>query len=358
MLHTDVCSGDGSGRALRIGVINWDCALPEDTYFGRYAIRSLSDPVYKDRIPYYADMSGDGRIAFRRKTQEEFDRELSYAIGAGIDYFAYTWYTDEKIPADSVVGREQGNCVDDKLWELGWARQLHMKSALRNKIGLCAILVCMHAYFDSDFCKLAEAMKQPYYEKVDGRPLVCLFGGYRRDYIERLRRFPEEFGCADPYIVFFNHGKGALPGEDYSAADAVSSYGCGCENTKDFSDLIAREISNNEKRKDFGVPVLPQFTMGWNPMPRVDNPVPWTSYPRTDYPHPAESQDVRAEAEALAGWIDSNRDHIVPDRIHAFAWNEFEEGGYICPTKAPDGGICTSHLDSFADAVRFWRKTL
>ena len=341
---------------MRIGVINWDCALPEDTYFGRYAIRSLSDPAYKDRIPYYADIVNDHRIAFRRKTQEEFDRELTYAIGAGIDYFAYTWYTDEKIPEDRIVGHDPGNCADSMVWELGWARHLHMSSPLRDKIGLCAILVCMHVYLESDFAKLAEAMKQPYYEKIDGRPLICLFGGYRMDYIERLRRFPADYGCADPFIVFFNNGGPAA--DDYSAADAVSAYACSCTQTTDYADLIARNIADNEGRKKYGVRILPHFTMGWNPMPRVDNPVPWTRYPRTDYPHPADAADTEAGSRALAEWILANRDGIVPGHILTFAWNEFEEGGYICPTRGPAGEVCTSHLDSFAKAVRSWRAAL
>lgn len=341
---------------MRIGVINWDCALPEDTYFGHYAIRSLSNAAYGDRIPYYAEPGPGHGIAFRRKTQEEFDRELMYAIEAGIDYFAYTWYTDEKIPGDLVTGREQGNCVDTSLWELGWARHLHQNSLLRDRIGMCAILVCMHLYLESDFAKLAEAMKQPYYEKICGRPVVCLFGGYRLDYIERLRRFPEEFGCADPYIVFFNNG--GPDAEDYSAADAVSDYACCCADVTDYSNVIACNIAANEARKRYGVPVLPHFTMGWNPMPRVDSPVPWTSYPRTDYAHPANAADTEAGSRALAEWILANRDAVVPGHILTFAWNEFEEGGFICPTRRPDGGICTSHLDSFAEAVRFWRAVL
>ena len=341
---------------MRIGVINWDCALPEDTYFGHYAIRSLSDPAYRDRIPYYAEIVNDHRIAFRRKTQAEFDRELSFAIDAGIDYFAYTWYTDERIPADRITGHDPGNCVDDKVWELGWARRLHMNSPLRDRIGLCAVLICMHVYLESDFEKLAEAMKQPYYEKIDGRPVVCLFGGYRMDYIERLRRFPADFGCADPYIVFFNNGPCAA--EDYHAADAVSAYACGCRGTAEYADLIARNIADNEARKQYGVPILPHFTVGWNPMPRVDNPVPWTSYPRTDYPRPADAADTQAGSEALAGWIRENRDAVVPGHILTFAWNEFEEGAYICPTRSADGGISTAHLDSFAKAVRYWREVL
>ena len=48
----------------------------------------------------------------------------------------------------------------------------------------------------------------------------------------------------------------------------------------------------------------------------------------------------------------------MPGHILTFAWNEFEEGAYICPTMGPDGKVCTAHLDSFAKAVRYWRETL
>ena len=34
----------------------------------------------------------DSRASFPEYTQEIFDREMEYAIEAGLDYFAYVWY--------------------------------------------------------------------------------------------------------------------------------------------------------------------------------------------------------------------------------------------------------------------------
>ena len=50
----------------------------------------------------------------------------------------------------------------------------------------------MHNFSDNDMEKLLEEMKEDYYEKIDGRPLVYLFGGYRLDFIKRLQTKAEE----------------------------------------------------------------------------------------------------------------------------------------------------------------------
>ena len=64
----------------------------------------------------------------------------------------------------------------------------------------------MHNFSDNDMEKLLEEMKEDYYEKIDGRPLVYLFGGYRLDFIKRLQTKAEEKGVSKPYISFFDNG--------------------------------------------------------------------------------------------------------------------------------------------------------
>ncbi len=50
-----------------VGVVNWDCSLPSDTWFGYYATRSLSPAKYRYATPYYADVVGpDGKPDTRR----------------------------------------------------------------------------------------------------------------------------------------------------------------------------------------------------------------------------------------------------------------------------------------------------
>ena len=44
--------------------------------------------------------------------------------------------------------------------------------------------------------------------------------------------------------------------------------------------------------------------------------------------------------------------------ILAFAWNEFEEGGMICPTYNEDGGVDLSRLKAFRKAADYLRANV
>lgn len=73
LLASPVWFVDGStphaeGRSV-IGVVNWDCSLPSDTYFGHYATTSLSPSKYRYATPYYADVKGPDRIDYHLSTR-------------------------------------------------------------------------------------------------------------------------------------------------------------------------------------------------------------------------------------------------------------------------------------------------
>lgn len=343
---------------LRIGVINWDCSVPSSTYFGFHATKSLSPAKYRDRTPFYANVLGDDRIDYPIRDQASYDRELQYAIDTGIDYFAYCWYTDEIIDRNTIDTTNPAYTVDGMLHEITRMRKHHMASALRDKIGLCAILVCSHIYSDGDMDRLASAMKEDCYEKIDGRPLVYLFGGFHPEYLPRLHRACDAVGLPDPFAVFFNGGGPSQSDKDYSVMDGVSNYACCGTRIDTYTELTAYLRRANDLRKDFGIPLVPQFTMGWDPTPRILNPVPWVPYPDVPYAAQASHEEFLAGAADLADWIEENRDLLVPEHILTFAWNEFEEGGWICPTWTPDGEPDTSHTDAFRDVVRYWRERL
>ncbi len=335
-------------KPFRIGAINWDCAVPEDTYFGFHSAKSLSPKQFRYRTPYYAHIESDSKISYTYKTQEEFDEELKYAIEAGIDYFAYTWYTEEKLDRDDLEG---------KLHEITYGRNMHLKSALKDKIKLCAMFVCSHIHTDNDLEKLAAIMKESYYEKVDGRPLVYLFGGYRVDYIERLNALCQKHSLPKPYIVFLNNGVESEDG-DYSKADAVSAYTCGAERITTHAQLCDQLEKANEKRKEFGIDTVPLFTTGWDPKPRILNPVPWVSYPDVDYAAVATDEELLDSANRLCTWIQNNQNVTKTRHILTFAWNEFEEGGFICPTYNEDGTINDQRVKTFKEISELFKKTL
>ena len=340
---------------MRIGVVNWDCSLPPNTFFGSYFAKTLSFKKWRTRVPYYADIISEDNVCCHLRTADEFDVELQYAIDASIDYFAYVWHTDDKsAKPDPDV---KTSVTWPHAWTQDYARKLHRKSALNKRIKLCAILLCSQPYVESDYASLAEEMKEEYYEKVDGRPLVYLFGGYRTDVIDILRGFREKYNTAEPYIVFMNNGVESSDG-DYSKADAVSAYHCNGnrKNIATYAELLDEQIADNEDRKKYGINIIPSFTVGWNPLPRIETVGPWVTYRQLIYSERASASELEAGTKKLAAWIRENRVHVKVDHILTFAWNEFEEGGYICPTYREDGSIDGSLVDAFAKAAEILRS--
>lgn len=331
---------------LRIGAVNWDAGLPEETYFGHYTLNTLGREEHSHRLPYYAIKKPDGGYAIPMRTQEDYDRELTIAADAGIDFFMYCWYPDGATPKD--IGEESYDFLTEHLPELNRTRKMYEVSPINKRIKMCAIIIAPHSYAKADLVELVSAMKQDYYEKKDGRPLVFIFGGYRTDFFSALREIASAEGV-DPYIIFMNNGKLSENG-DYSEADAVSAYAC-CHSVKTFEELSASACLDNNGRKKFGIPVIPLLSAGWNPKPRIDRPSPWVTY--GDHPYaPAPTADqMEAATLELFRWIEDTPEASA-GYAAVFAWNEFEEGGYLCPTLGKDGELCAEILEGLSRALK------
>jgi len=342
-----------------VGVVNWDCSLPSDTYFGHYSTTSLSPAKYRHCTPFYADVKGSDAIDFHWRTVAEYEREMQYAIDAGIDYFAYCWYGEMKDGKDfSPVTKGATTCCDRYVWELATARQLHAKSSLRDKIKMCAILVVLHPIADQEFETLARAMTEPWYQTACERPLVYLFGfgGKGGNVLPRLRAACRKVGAKDPYAAVLGCNRFQTTGDD--GVQALSSYTDGAP-AKDFASLNRRNIGCNGHRAGTGMPVIPNFTVGWDPSPRNDHNVPWCGYARNvAYAPPATENELMAGAERMATWIKANRKSCPTGHILSFAWNEFEEGGWICPIWRAGGKPDTSRLEAFRKVGDYWRREL
>lgn len=340
---------DASG--MRIGAINWDCSVPASTFFGGYQTRSLGPEKFRDRTPYYATFCGKDRIDYPVRTLAEYETEMRYAIAAGIDYFAYCWYDKTPKEGEHLVSGPLA-AADAHTAELTRARTLHLQSDLRGRLGLCAILVCCQPYSDAELRALAEAMKDPAYEHVEGRPLVYLFERPWTNTLSRLKGFCSETVGIAPYVVLMCNGD--VPEDDYTNVDAFSAYAC-VFRTTNYCALAEQSVRNNEARTRHGKPIVPTFTVGWDPTPRNENPVPWCSYAPGPYHPPATSAQLLEASRGFANWVNGRRAVCVPGQVLVFAWNEFEEGGWICPTVDVQGRSSDERTAAFrraADLIR------
>ena len=330
---------------MRIGVINWDASLPKDTYFGGFTHNTLCNEKYACRLPYFALKDENGyRIPVRSKA--DYDTELSYAINAGIDFFAYCWYPDSA-PSERTVWKdaEMYAFLKEHYAELNLARNMYLESEKRHEINMCAIVFSVNSYSESDFEALTDIMGEDFYEKVDGRPLVMIFGGYSSEFIDIVRDFARKKGH-NPYFAFI--GFCPTDGADYSNADAVTAYASDC--IGDFRQHTDNTYLANERRLDFGLPVIPLLSMGWNPMPRVEKPSPWVTYEHKEYAGQPTEEDIEYSFKRLKEFINNHPDKANTDHAIAFAWNEFEEGGYLCPTLGKNGEVNDTVLQGFARA--------
>lgn len=336
----------------RIGAINWDAALPETTFFGRHAARSLGPEKFRDRTPYFAKVVREGEVKFPERTQADYDREFQYAIDAGIDYFAYCWY--DACPTEGSIVTNLAARADGHTAELVKARIMHMRSFLRERLSLCAILIVAHPYSDAALKQLARTMKEPFYEKVGGRPLVYFFMGKMDATLPRLRQFCREADAGNPYAVFMDNF-GDSPKEDLVAADALSAY-ASAHAVSNYAVLTDEALKDNAARAKTGKPVIPLFPLGWDPSPRVERPVPWASYAAATYAPRASDGEIVEGARRLAAWINENAEACSTGHVLAFAWNEFEEGGWICPNYGRAGNADLGRLAAFQRAAWLLRS--
>jgi hypothetical protein len=74
--------GRGGDRPL-VGAIRWDAWTDWGLYSGALAPRQ-----WHYRLPFYAKIVSDSQVQVRGDNAEVMDREIGYAKGAGIDYWA------------------------------------------------------------------------------------------------------------------------------------------------------------------------------------------------------------------------------------------------------------------------------
>ena len=233
------------------------------------------------------------------------------------------------------------------------ARQKHVASPLRDKIGLCAILITCHPYTTGALEELAETMKEPFYEKIDGRPLVYMFIPPWEETLARLRDCCKAVGTPDPYAVLLAD---SIAPADASKVQALSSYSATGGHAATWEEFFEQEMAHNERRSRSGLTVVPHFSMGWNPTPRIKHTVPWAHYSDGIFAPPATEAQLLAAADRLKTWVREHRDICPTGHVLTFAWNEFEEGAWICPTIGPSADMPdTRYRDVFAKIAQAWK---
>lgn len=338
-------AGAASPGCPAVGAIRWDAWFGDRGVPGRAVEASLGPERWHARLPECARVLAPDRVQIACDTPQQMDREIGQAAAAGIGFWAFVAYPDED-PMSAGLRR----------YLAAPAAEPPLRFALISEMDKWGGRTLYGPVVD----RYVKLMADPRYQRnADGRPLFFLafvsdpaldqrFGGRKgfadavADFRERSRRA----GAGDPYIVVLE--RSATRAADWVSSlglDGVSAYAVGDAQMRRGSFRQLAEIGRRwwAEVTAAGLDLVPPVMTGWDRRPRVEHPVPWESQqpvgeePMERYfapPTPAELQ------EHLAAAIRYAQDHRRPRGAQAvlvYAWNEFDEGGWLAPTLGEGG---------------------
>ncbi len=315
-----------------VGAIRWDAWFGNKGVVGEAVHRSLGPSKWHDRLPFYARASGDEAIEIDGTPQVVMDREIEYAAGAGLDYWAFVTYG-----------------ADDPL-SLGLKR--YLSSPVRSKINFCLITECGRWPSQAFVDRVVSLMQEPGYQRVlNGRPLLYL-GFIKEEWLTKLggvegfRKVLDTFratlaakGLPRPYLVIMDFSpKEGRKWAEALGGDAISSYVAGTGNGAiPYGRMVENLEHFWEACRATGAQVVPTVVTGWDPRPRVEKPMPWgnpygSHEGEVNRVEPATPAAIANHLGRALRWLAAHRDAAPAQATIIYAWNEFDEGGWLAPT--------------------------
>ena len=316
--------------AIRVGAIRWDAwyggvAGKDNSWF---AAHNLDPARYHSRAPWFAVNTGPNSMSIVGD-KTSIDSEIRYAATAGLKFWAF--------------------CKYEKSSSFTQAWKLFQESTLKYMINWCWIY--SYGQFHHDVTEeilslVAQCSQQNYETAGEKRPMIFLMAdkGATSNQILTdiiaLRAACAAKHVANPYVITMN-GSADNAKSAYAAigADAISSYGFAQPTTYGTYaslDAATREFWSDLARTD--LPLVPCGVTGWDRRPRIEHPVPWERATQKINDGMANSfaaarpSEIAAHIKALIAFI---REHpsACPSRSGLiYAWDEFDEGGWLCPT--------------------------
>jgi hypothetical protein len=276
-------------------------------------------------------------VAIDCDSVEQMEREIDQAGFAGLDYWAFVAY-----PEADPMSRGLAN---------------YLAASNRERVRF-ALLTELDKWGDSKtyrpmLLRLARLMREPtYLTNRHGRPV--LFLGFVSDEVidarfgslaglaailTEFRQTVESSGLPTPFIVLLSSDPAkAEVWMRGLALNALSAYVV-ADNTAvaaPYSRLVGRVEDYWRAVHRRGLPLVPLVMTGWDRRPRVQTPVPWERGTYTDvqmtwYYHRPDAAELTAHATAAIEL--ARRDERAGGLALVYAWNEFDEGGWLAPTR-------------------------
>ena len=320
-----------------MGAIRWDAWHGDASEIGRAMQKSLSPKHWHGRLPFFAEVASDGVLTIAGDSDAVMTREIAYAQAAGLDYWAFVAYG-----AEDAMSR-------------GLKR--YLANPARDKVRFCMIGDASHwqpSNFDAEAARFADLMARPNYQTVlNGRPLFYILnlalesnetawakaGGFSKA-VESLRAAARARGLPQPYCVaMVPWPDKAKAFAETSGCDAISAYAVqsGGKGVP-FADLTTYVEDFWKRSIDTGAKVVPPAMTGWDRRPRIENPVfwehneGWSADIERFYQAP-KPVEIGNHVRKVVEWTRSHPTNAEAQVVIVYAWNEHDEGGWLCPTR-------------------------
>ncbi len=326
-----------------VGAIRWDAWSGGDVT--REVEKTLGPRKYQAKLPWFAKVNGDQDVHINGGNQETMDREIGFAANAGLDYWAFLLYAETRSMSDSL--------------------RFYLSSAHRQRINFCLILhstlIVPDSQWPHELERAVALLQEPGCQTVCGdRPLVYVFeakwqGVFPEERFAEFRQAAKQAG-RDPYYVYM----GWNPANDFKLAapwgfDAVSHYAAASTDPS-FSQLV-RHVEKYywSAASEAQVPYIPMATTGWDKQPRRENPVSWEIgheyHKQTVFPAKATPAEIANHLKDALAFVVAHPSICKSNTVIMYAWNEHDEGGWLCPTWTPEGSANTGRLDAISDIL-------
>jgi len=330
---------DANATPTTVGVYRWDAYHGGTGNVYLTVKKCLSPSEYHYKLPFFGFINSDSTIeADDTDVQEKMDQEITYAKNGGVDYWAFLRYCDSTLPA------------------MNESYAQYLSSPKKGDIKFCWIL--SHGlwdgnlpYWDYEKTQTINAMKDSQWIRVlENRPLLYILwdaaGSNLSDRITEIRTLAQANGLANPYVVTID-----LDPNLYGC-DARTKWSTSGGNGDPWYYYKNAVIAQNNGLLASSDKVVLAAHVNWDSRPYHDNPPSWWSNPPNSWYQMPTSSEYCDLVQEVVNKSQANPAKCEANTIFVYAWNEFTEGGIMCPTKKLDGTIDTSVLKGLADVCK------
>ena len=336
---------------VAFGAIRWDGQYPNGSGQALATARALSAEAYRGRAPLHTDTTGN--LIEYKPTQETMDAEITAAATASLKYWAFLKYEGSEY-SDFFI-----------------AEDLYHSSSIKSQVKYCYISQMFwmgtpanhSAWVSATVAKMSETN---WMKVLGNRPLLYIYWSQEaytsifssslanvKIILDDLRAACVSAGMGTPYIVVMHRGapiamSAMLPGIGANAVTDYIAQGLAYDNRAPYTALTticqafwatcAAALGGGTIGS-----VVPICMAGWDARPRIDRPVPWDPdkrpFIRHDrYINQPSNSELNAQMQAAKTYVMANPTVCPASIVLVYAWNEFDEGGWLAPTIGDPAG--------------------